>query len=261
MSSSSATCRCCCSCCSGTTPCSGPCRSRAIRSRWARASSSIPAACSCPARSMRPTSGSIGAALLHRHRRRPIVFRRWAKTRAGADRAAISRRPRHPRARSSALPVARLDRPGAGRGEPDQLRHAAEGDVQSSRRHADPARIRRAARRPRDLHGGLHRRGRARRHPRGLEGADGSGRIARAEARADAPPRRHSAGHAGDHPAADEPVSQPDEELVARGRHRLSRSRPGVHGHRAEPDGPGHRGRRHHHGRLSHDQPRRPRSS
>ena len=36
---------------------------------------------------------------------------------------------------------------------------------------------------------------------------------------------RHPAGAARHHPAADQPVSQPDQELVARGGHRLSRSR------------------------------------
>jgi general L-amino acid transport system permease protein len=41
------------------------------------------------------------------------------------------------------------------------------------------------------------------------------------------------AGHARDHPAADEPVPQPDQELVAGGGDRLPRPRPGLHGHGA----------------------------
>jgi general L-amino acid transport system permease protein len=63
--------------------------------------------------------------------------------------------------------------------------------------------------------------------------------------------RRHSAGDARDHSAADLELSQPDQEFLARGGDRLSRSRPGLHRHGAEPDRPGGRGRRHHHGGLS----------
>ena len=41
-------------------------------------------------------------------------------------------------------------------------------------------------------------------------------------------PRRHAAGAAHHHPAADQPVPQPDQELLARGGDRLSRPRLGV---------------------------------
>ena len=68
---------------------------------------------------------------------------------------------------------------------------------------------------------------------------------------ADAAARRGAAGDARDHPAADQPVSQPDQELHARGGDRLSGSGAGVHRHGAQPDRPGGRGRRHHHGGLS----------
>ena len=44
-------------------------------------------------------------------------------------------------------------------------------------------------------------------------------------ARPGAAARRHAAGDAHHHPAADQPVSEPDQELLAGGRHRLSRSR------------------------------------
>ena len=66
----------------------------------------------------------------------------------------------------------------------------------------------------------------------------------------------HPAGDARDHSAADQPVSQPDQELLARGVRRLSRSGAGLHRHGAQSDRPGGRGRDDHDGGLSHDQPR-----
>ena len=66
---------------------------------------------------------------------------------------------------------------------------------------------------------------------------------------------RHTAGHARDHPAADQPISQSDQELLAGGGDRLSRSGAGVHRHGAQPDRPGGRGGCHHHGGLSLHQP------
>src|SRR5207245_7503849 len=65
-------------------------------------------------------------------------------------------------------------------------------------------------------------------------------------------------GSAGDphrHPSADQPVSQPDQELVSCDRHRL----PGPHRHRrhrAQSDGAGGRGRPDHDDRLSGAEPR-----
>ena len=67
---------------------------------------------------------------------------------------------------------------------------------------------------------------------------------------------RGAAGDARHHPAADQPVSQPDQEFDAGGGDRLSRPGAGVHRHGAEPDRAGGRSRRHHHGGLSHHQPR-----
>lgn len=58
-------------------------------------------------------------------------------------------------------------------------------------------------------------------------------------------------GHARHHSSDDEPVSQPDEEFLARRRDRLSGAYFGVHGHDAQPDGPGDRGRFPYHARLS----------
>ena len=63
--------------------------------------------------------------------------------------------------------------------------------------------------------------------------------------------RRRAAGAARDRAAADQPVSQPDQELLARGRDRLSRPVRGVRRHDAQPDRPGDRDHRHHHGGLS----------
>ena len=67
---------------------------------------------------------------------------------------------------------------------------------------------------------------------------------------------RGAAGDARHHPAAHQPVSEPDQEFHAGGGDRLSRSGAGVHRHGAEPDRAGGRSRRHHHGGLPHDQPR-----
>ena len=64
------------------------------------------------------------------------------------------------------------------------------------------------------------------------QGPDRSGPFARPAARADAAPRRHPAGDARHHPAADQPVPQPHQELLARRRHRLPGSGADLHGHR-----------------------------
>ena len=112
-----------------------------------------------------------------------FLYRRWARKQqeqtgrqypVGMVTLALGPRPADPD----------LDRAGARRRQPDHLRHAAQGHVQPARRHADPAGIRGAAPRPRHLYGGLHRRGRPRRHPRGLERADGGRRLPRPAARA-----------------------------------------------------------------------------
>src|SRR6185312_11385039 len=58
------------------------------------------------------------------------------------------------------------------------------------------------------------------------------------------------AGHAGDHPAAHQPVPQPDQELLARRRDRLPRDRRCVHGLGAGLDRPVDRDHRHHPGDL-----------
>ena len=57
------------------------------------------------------------------------------------------------------------------------------------------------------------------------QGPERGGRRARPQRRADAAARRGAAGDAGDHPAADQPVPEPDQELLARGGDRLSRPR------------------------------------
>src|SRR4029079_15348126 len=104
-----------------------------------------------------------------------------------------------------------------------------------------------------DLYCGLHRRDRACRHPVGSQGADGGRLLARAATRLGAAADRDPAGDARDPAAAHPPVSQPDQELLARGRHRLSRPGLGVRRDHAESDRAGDRNHRHHHGRLSPD--------
>jgi general L-amino acid transport system permease protein len=66
------------------------------------------------------------------------------------------------------------------------------------------------------LYGVLYRRDRARRHSRRQQGADGSRLCARAAPRPDRHASSCAAGAAHHHSAADQPVSQPDQELVAR---------------------------------------------
>ena len=63
-----------------------------------------------------------------------------------------------------------------------------------------------------------------------------------------------AAGAAGHRPADDQRVSEPDQEQLARGDHRLSRPRLDRQ-HDDEPDRPGGRGDRDDHGGLSGDQP------
>ena len=99
-----------------------------------------------------------------------------------------------------------------------QLRGAGAARLQFRRRHAGDSGIHRAADRAHDLYRRLHRRGGPRRRAGGAEGADRGGHGARAAAQDDAAPDRGAAGHAGDHPAADQPVSQPDQEFDARRR-------------------------------------------
>ncbi len=105
-----------------------------------------------------------------------------------------------------------------------------------------------------DLHRRLHRRDRARRHPGGERWAMGGGAGAGPAPWQRAAADRAAAGAARHHPADDQPVPEPDQELLAGGGdrlpgHRLDRQ------HHAEPDRPGDRGHRHHHGGLPDHQP------
>ena len=242
-SSSCATSRCCSSCCSGTSACWRPCRRPGKASISSASPSSIAAAC----RSRRPTTFGLPA--------RPAGDR-------GPDRRAD-------RAGPLGQDAAGADRPGLpdldGRlraVRPPADRRAGRGGRRHELGHADPARlqlprrlragagVRGAVRRALDLHRGLHRRDRARRHPVGAAGPDRRRPRARAHARPRRAPGRHPAGHAGDHPADHQPVPQPDQELLVRRRHRLSRGGRGVHGLGAGVDRTGDRDHRHHAGDL-----------
>src|SRR5690606_25917114 len=64
-----------------------------------------------------------------------------------------------------------------------------------------------------------------------------------------------SSGAADDRTPLDQPVPQPDQELVARRGHRLSRHRFGFRRHVAQPDRPSHRDYLHHAAVLSRRQP------
>ena len=140
------------------------------------------------------------------------------------------------------------DRPaaagGAGLRRAGHVRISGAQGLQFRRRLARHSGIRGADAGAVDLYRGLHRRDRARRHPVGAQGADGSRLLARPAARLDAAADRGAAGDARDPAAADQPVSQPDQELVAGGRDRLSRPGLGVRRHDAEPDRAGDRDHR-----------------
>ena len=144
-----------------------------------RASSSTRAACSCRGRSSRATPGSIGAALLIGIVG-AIVVSPLGEDAAGADRPPVSRRHgRRSRSSSACRSLVWLVLALAGANPitfdmPEKGTFNLRGGMQILPEFVAPAR------RPRDLHGGLHRRGRARRHPRGLEGPDGGRRLARA---------------------------------------------------------------------------------
>ena len=131
-------------------------------------------------------------------------------------------------------------------GRADHVGRADPARLQLSRRLRAGAGVRGAVRGALDLHRGLHRRGRARRHPVGAAGPDRRRPRARPHAGPHRAPGRDPAGHAGDHPADHQPVSQPDQELLVRRRHRLSRDRGGVHGLGAGLDRPVDRDHRHH---------------
>ena len=90
------------------------------------------------------------------------------------------------------------------------------------------------------------RSGRAIGQPR----ADGSRARTRREALMDHASDHSSAGAAGDHSAADQPVSERHQEFLAGHRHRLPRSRECVDEHFSEPVRAGDPDRRHDHGLL-----------
>ena len=87
-----------------------------------------------------------------------------------------------------------------------------------------------------DLYRSLHRRDRARRYFVRPQGADGSRLLARTATRLGAAADRDPAGDARDPAAAHQPISQCDQELLAGGGDRLSRSGLGICRHGAEPD-------------------------
>ena len=139
-----------------------------------------------------------------------IVYRTWAKRRqmrTGQQAPVLW------------VTLGLVDRAAAGRagavGLSDRVQLSRGRALQHPRRHGGAAGIHGAAVRARDLHRGLHRRGGARRHPCRRQGPDRGRLFAGPAAGADPAPRGDPAGDARDHPAADQPVSQPDQELDA----------------------------------------------
>src|SRR5262245_54721393 len=154
-----------------------------------------------------------------------------------------------------------LERPGARRraaarrprrhGISNRFRAARASRLQICRRSSAAARIRRTFARADHLYRSFHRRGRARGRAGGAAWTDRGGARAWAAAGIDAAPHRRAASAARDRAAAHQSVSQPHEELLARGRRRLSRPVRGLRRHHAAPDRPSDRDHRHHHGGLS----------
>ena len=254
ISSSSATSRCCSSCCSGTSACSPRCRRRTKASSF------------------------LGVAFLNRRGlsiplpneltgfRLAAAGDRWSLIAVQSGSPAGPRRGR--RGPASDFPTwlvgLRAVRRAAGRwpcargGRCDELGRADAARLQLSRRLRAGAGVRGAVRGAVDLHRRLHRRGRARRHPVGAPGPDR--RRARRSACTPRPDRAAGgdpAGDAGDHPADHQPVSQPDQELLVRRRHRLSRDRRVFMGSALVAHRPGDRDHRHHARRLPDHRPRR----
>ena len=103
---------------------------------------------------------------------------------------------------------------------------------------------------PVHLHRLLHRRDRPRRHPGRQPRTDRGLPLAWPAPRTISASGHHSPGHARHHPAADQPISQPDQEFLPRRRHRLSRTGLGVRRHRPQPDRTGRRSAVHRAGHL-----------
>ena len=117
------------------------------------------------------------------------------------------RRGRRRRLVRGRLHVERAGRRGAGHG----------------RRDAGRSVVLRVVLRPRDLHRQPHRGDRPRLDPGGPAGSGRGGRRGRVERVPEDVVRHPAAGDAHRHPAAREPVPQPDQELLARRGHRLLR--------------------------------------
>ena len=105
------------------------------------------------------------------------------------------------------------------------------------------------------LHRRLHRRECPLGHPGGQPRPDRGRLLARHPPAAHHAPDHHTPGAAGHHSAADQPVSEPDQELFAGGCDRLSGPGRRFHGNDAEPDRPGGRNRRADDGHLPAAQP------
>ena len=248
MSRSCATSRCCCSCSSGTRCCRRlPAPRQALHSAAGVFLSNR--GIKLPALDWsRPTAAAL--ALSRRHRSDLRAASRFADRRQAATGTPAAGLAGGARAASSCCRWSSGRR--SARRSIWTCRRCA-GSISRAARTVTPG-IRRAADRAGDLHRRLHRRDRALRHPGGAAGPVGGRRRARPASRAGAAADRAAAGAAGDHPADDQPIPEPDQEQLARGRDRL----PGHRFHRqhhAEPDRPGDRGHRHHHGGISDYQP------
>ena len=184
--------------------------------------------------------GRLAAALGARHSRARAC--RVLSHQAMADRAADARRQAAAGVALCGWPHRRAAGGGVGgarRVLDDRMAGAAR--LQLRRRADARAGVFRAADRARDLHLGLHRRDRAQRHPVGAARTMGCRQCARLAPQLHAAADHPAAGAARHRAADDEPVPQPDQELLARGRDRLP-GRGLDRQYHAEPDRAGDRG-------------------
>ena len=158
----------------------------------------------------------------------------------------------------------RLDRPGADPGgaggallrawPSDRVRAAGDGQIQPARGLKHHPGAGGAVDRAGHLHRLVHLGNRARRHTVGEQGADRGRRVARTAVRADAAQGHPAAGAARHRAAADQPVPESDQELLAGGRDRL----PGLgvgRQHHPEPERPSAGGDLHLHDHLPVPEP------
>ncbi len=123
--------------------------------------------------------------------------------------------------------------------KPDCLGRPGPAAVQLPRRHGGPTGIRRPVAGPVDVYSGVHRRDRACRNPRRAPRANRSLPRPGDRPHTHPEPGGHSPGPADHRASADQPVREPDQELLAGPCNRVHGHRGNHRRHFPEPDRPG----------------------